>query len=214
MIHLLWPTIRPLMMQATYHYWLANAENKNFRLWVAVNTQEQKDAIRIPGANIMVSGDVKGVTHACKILTDAVEAEDDDIIILASDDFYAPLHWDTWVTKVLAGKTAAVHVHDGYIKQDSMTIPIMTMSCLKRLNRIIYHTSYIHQYSDTELMHNLRELDLLIDRWDNSPVFEHKNWALKKREIDEHDAHYIEVGSRDANTWHTRSKLPVEERLC
>jgi hypothetical protein len=214
MIHLLWPTIRPTMMSATYHHWLANADNKNFRLLVAVNTQEQKDAIHIPGAEVLVSGNVKGVTYACKMLTDAVEAEDDDIIILASDDFYAPLHWDRWVKKVLAGKVAAVHVHDGYIKQDSMTIPIMTMSCLKRLNRIIYHTSYIHQYSDTELMHNLRELNLLIDKWDNSPVFEHKNWALKKREIDEHDAHYIKVGSQDANTWHTRSKLPIEERLC
>lgn len=214
MIHLLWPTIRPAMMRATYHHWLANADDKNFKLMVAVNTDEQAAAIGIEGAEVLVSGNVKGVTHACKMLSDAVQAEPDDIIILASDDFYAPLHWDTWVKKVLHGKCAAVHVHDGYIKQDSMTIPIMTMSCLEKLGRIIYHTDYIHQYSDTELMHNLRELDLLVDRWDNSPVFEHKNWALKKREIDEHDAHYIKVGERDAAVWQRRSKLPIEERLC
>ena len=120
MIHLLWPTIRPDMMQSTYQCWLNNADDKNIKLMVAVNTEEQKNEIRIKGATILVSGDVKGVTHACKMLSDAVQADPNDIIILASDDFYAPLHWDIWVKEVLRDKCAAVHVHDGYVKQLSL----------------------------------------------------------------------------------------------
>lgn len=214
MIHLLWPTVRPAMMEDTYAHWWRNAANKQFKIMIAVNTADQKKAIKIPNADIIITGNKRGVTGPCHAMAQRVDGPDSDIIVLASDDFYAPKDWDAWLVDFLANKTAAVRVNDGYHIQDSLTIPIMTMGCLKKLNRFIYHPSYVHQYSDTELFHNLKDLDLLLDAWKTSPVFEHKNWAMKKRAIDEHDQHYINVVSRDANNWAVRSKLPVADRLC
>jgi len=213
MIYLLWPTIRPNMMQSTHEIWHRNSKNKNYKLLIAVNNQSQKDAIHIKNAEIIISGETRGVTHACNELTKNIEPEDNDIIVLTSDDMYAPQNWDAWLERTLKGKHGALLVNDGYISQDSMTIPIMTGSCFKSLNKIIYHPSYIHQYSDTELYHNLKNLDLLINARKESPVFEHKNWANNKRNADNYDQYYIQMVSQDANNWSARSSMPIEERL-
>lgn len=214
MIYILWPTVRPQMMMATFKHWLANADDAScIDLSVAVNTQSQKDEIGIQGANIHVVGTKKGLTTAVNWLSTLVDGDPADILVLASDDVYAPPHWDSWITEALTGKVGCIHVNDGYHKQENITIPIMNVACLRRLNNIIYHPSYIHQFSDTELYHNLVDLGLLIDAWNRSPVFEHKNWACKKRKIDEHDRYNIEVVNIDAQNWHARRQLPVEQRL-
>lgn len=225
MIHLLWPTIRPKMMINTYAMWMDRSQCKNNVIThVAVNTEQQKNQIRQllnqrkinTKIDIHVSGDVVGVTHACHFLSHlhSLDGPDRDIVILASDDMYAPHEWDSWIlSKIDQQPLVALLVNDGYIKQNNVTIPIMTMGCLKRLNRIIYHTSYKHSYSDTELYDNLNHLGLMVDTWSQSPVFEHKNWANAKRKFDDVDKHILDMVNGDAHNWLQRQKMPVAERL-
>ena len=213
MIHLLWPTIRPLKMVEAYKHWCAKADQSTQVLTIAVNTEEQKSQIPETLGKTIVNNTKKGVVHAVNILSHNLDGPDDDIVILASDDMFAPEHWDTWLQNTLRGKTVGLHVNDGYNKQDAITIPIMTMGCLRKLNMIIYHKSYIHQYSDTELYFNLKDLGLLLDVWNTSPIFEHRHWVCNKRKIDKHDQFYAKVVGQDANNWSIRSKLPASERL-
>jgi hypothetical protein len=214
MIHILWPTIRPQMMMDTYRHWEKNADDvSQIVLKVGVNTEEQKSQITIPSAIVYVVGEKRGLTTAVNVLSNSVDGDDNDIVILASDDFYAPKSWDTWVRDALRDKTGCLHVNDGYVKQVSITIPIMSLKCLKCLNNIIYHPSYIHQYSDTELYQNLQDLELIIDKWTDSPVFEHKNWANKKRKPDQHDKYNMAIVETDGANWCSRKELPVAERL-
>jgi hypothetical protein len=192
---------------------------------VAVNNSTQKSKIcklnrwansGFSSFNVYVSGDKKGVTNACHYLTHLpdLDGPDEDIVILASDDFYAPKGWDQWLVKAFTKPIEAIRVNDGYTPLDNITIPIMTMGCLKRLNRIIYHTSYHHSYSDTELFYNLKELGLLTDLWNDSPVFEHKNWANNKRPMDDADKTLRgQILHADSNNYNIRMSISVEDRL-
>lgn len=225
MIHLLWPTIRPKMMANTYASWMEKANSGDQIItYVAVNTNQQKARLKLlfnerqlhKNIQIFVSGDVVGVTHACHFLTNnpLLDGPDQDIVVLASDDMYPPQDWDAWIiSQIGQQQSVALLVNDGYVKQNNVTIPIMTIGCLKRLNRIIYHPSYRHSYSDTELYDNLIQLGLLRDLWSSSPVFEHKNWANCKRKFDDVDKHVRDLTGGDAQNWHKRSQLSVADRL-
>ena len=227
MIHLLWPTIRPDMMSSTFTHWVTNcADSKNFKTHIAVNTKVQKTKVSnclkhiaqilYNRPEVYISGNKKGVTNACCFLSHLqnIDGPYQDIIILASDDFYAPKKWDKWLIETIQKPVEAIRVNDGYIPQDNITIPIMTMGCLKKLNRIIYHTSYHHSYSDTELFHNLKDLEYLTDLWNSSPIFEHKNWANNKRSMDDVDiALRGQTLNDDANNYNARMLLPVEKRI-
>ena len=206
-------------MSKTHQVWTERAQNpQEIITYVAVNNVEQHDeltSIIDKRVNIYISGDVVGVTNACDYLTHLPEldGEDNDIVILASDDMYAPPLWDKWIKDNLKEPYKALMVNDGYIKQNNITIPIMTMGCLKMLNRIIYHKSYKHSYSDTELYDNLKSMKILQDLWSKSPIFEHKNWANNKRRCDIVDTQIRSYVNSDAENWNMRKKLSLLDRL-
>lgn len=225
MIHLLWPTIRPKMMVDTYVSWMNRAsDQQRIKTYVAVNTKPHQYNLRhllnqrslLTNIDIFVSGDVVGVSHACNFLTHLpqLEGPNSDLVILSSDDMYAPPNWDSWLISEFNNESLlAILVNDGYISQQNITIPILTMGCLKRLNRIIYHPSYKHSYSDTELYDNLNKLNLLRNLWSKSPVFEHRNWANSKRNFDHIDKTIRDLVENDAHNWQQRCQLSIEERL-
>ena len=221
MIHLLWPTIRPHKMLQTHKIWINNSFHPDRIItYVAVNTQDDWEYIAQNvrsdlAVNVYVSGDKPGVVRACNYLTGLKQlyGPDDDIVILSSDDMYAPENWDCWLDSVMVKKDVAIFINDGYIKQSNVTLPIMTMGCFKKLNRIIYHPAYTHSYSDTELYYNLVSLNMLQDMWAESPIFEHKNWANKKREFDVVDRQIMRAVKQDAKMWSIRQHYQVTDRL-
>lgn len=224
MIHLLWPTIRPDVMVQTYQVWTSKSDNPgNINTYFAVNNIQDQSAIveMFKQLNlqhryeILISGEKSGVVHACNYLTQLpqLDGPDSDVVILASDDMYAPEGWDTWILSAIKQPNVALLINDGYIKQDNVTLPIMTMGCFKILNRIIYHPSYIHSYSDTELFHNLQEMNMLCDRWNDSPIFEHKNWANHKRQFDSVDRAIMNVVNSDSENWGKRKNMILQDRL-
>jgi len=162
-----------------------------------------------------VSGEIVGVTNASDYLThlEELDGPDNDIIILSSDDMIAPNNWDKWIISNIKPPYEAIVVNDGYIRQDNITLPIMNMKCLKTLNRIIYHKSYKHSYSDTELYDTLKSMKILKDLWTSSPIFEHRNWANNKREADIVDRQIRNYVTSDAENWNKRKKLSLRDRL-
>jgi len=219
-------------MVETYNHWIENhTSSQKFKTNVAVNTLDQKNQVcdligddmrsssgqsTLGSFDVHVSGDKKGVTNACHFLTnlETVDGPNSDIVILASDDFYVPKGWDKWIVSALTKSVEALRVNDGYTPLDNITIPIMTMGCLKKINRMLYHTSYHHSYSDTELFYNLKQLGYLTDLWNSSPMFEHKNWANNKRPMDSIDkALRGEILEADSNNYNKRMAMPVKERI-
>jgi len=210
----LWPTVRPEVMKETYKHWITNKTSKaKIRTIVAVNTQEQRD--RLPNfKDVFVVGDQKkGPVHATNVLSKRVIANDGDVVILISDDFYAPKGWDEYLLKEFENFDGCLMVKDGYQQGGCVTIPIMTYSCLLKLNRFIYHPAYVWQFSDAELYHNLQDLGLLRNVRKSSPLFEHRHWACGKRNTDAHDKPGMAAGGKDDKTFKRRMKLPVKERI-
>jgi hypothetical protein len=231
MIHILWCTLRPAQFQHAHTEWIKRADNPdNIQTYVAVNWKEHADQLRDylkKNYIITVNTNKIGVCYPSYQLSSNLgikmgTAEDDDIVVFASDDFMAPQGWDTYLINKLNGKgDVGLMVRDGYQLPDSsnmlhaaITIPIMTYGCLKKMNMTIYHPAYNHMFSDCELYNNLKDLGLLYDdRISDTTVFEHLHYAAGKRNADQADQAYNAKWSEDEVTWNKRKLLPVEKRI-
>jgi len=157
---------------------------------VAVDTKEQKE--ELDGFDVIVTeGGPKGVCFPAYCLSRNLEAEDSDIVILASDDFFPPKNWDkTIVGLVGKDKNCVLLVNDGIQKYPArvITFPIMTFSALKKMKKIIYHPVYSHMSSDCELYIIAERMCILKDvRKTCKTIFEHRHYCNGKRERDEVD---------------------------
>lgn len=231
MIHILWCTLRPTQFQHAHTEWIKRSDNpENIQTYVAVNWKEHADQLRDylnKNYIITVNTNQIGVCYPSYQLSSNLGikmgvANDDDIVIFASDDFMAPQGWDTYLINKLNGKgDVGLMVRDGYQLPDSsnmlhaaITIPIMTYGCLKKLNMTIYHPAYNHMFSDCELYNNLKDLELLYDdRMNDVTVFEHLHHAAGKRNADQADQAYNAKWREDEITWNKRKLLPVEKRI-
>ncbi len=214
MIHLLWPTVRPVKMLETHSHWIETASDARLiKTLVAVNTAEQ--AAQLTDFEVLVVGDEHcGAAYATAKLGQAVQGSPTDIVILVSDDMFAPANWDSWLRSQFSSWDGAIIVNDGYQGGGCVTLPIMTFSCLLKLNRFIYHPSYQHQFADAELYRNLLDLGLLRDlRKLGSPLFEHKHWACGKRGYDHVDQLANNHGGADDANFARRMQLEIQDRL-
>ena len=231
MIHILWCTLRPAQFQHAHTEWIKRADSpEKIQTYVAVNWKEHADQLReYLNKNYLITVNTNkiGVCYPSYELSSKLGikmgvANDNDIVIFASDDFMAPQGWDTYLTSKLDGKgDVGLMVRDGYQLPDSsnmlhaaITIPIMTYGCLKKLNMTIYHPVYNHMFSDCELYNNLKDLGLLYDdRINDTTIFEHLHHAAGKRNADGADQAYNAKWAEDEITWNKRKLLPVEKRI-
>ncbi len=215
-IRILWPTVRPLRMKANHSIWMSNTSGQyDISTEIAVNTREQRRRVSEFPKVFVIGTEKPGPAYATYVLSQQVEAEDKDIIILSSDDFYSSPGWDKWlIEKAFHNWEGAIFVYDGHQPGGCITIPIMTYSCLLKLNRIIYHPSYTWQFCDAELQRNLAEMKLLrnISR-ERSLRFEHRHWANNKRKVDNHDKVGLKAYARDKKNFNRRMKMDLDERL-
>lgn len=214
MIFLLWPTARPECFRRTHGFWLDRAVDRSLvRTVVAVDTVAERELL--VGFDVVVTyGSEPGVAWPSYCLSSGVVGGVGDVIVLASDDFFAPVGWDVWVREQFVGFDGCLVVDDGYQYGGCVTLPIMSFGCLVRLNYVIYHPSYRHLYSDAELWDNLSELGLLrVLRGGGYPLFEHRHWANGKRGFDGVDVRVSGVGGFDSLNYERRRLLPLVERL-
>lgn len=116
-------------------------------LLVVDNTDpELKSYDRVFNGDFLV-GDHKSAIHA---INEGAKTCDGEIIIVVSDDFDCPEHWDTLLIDALEGKEDfCVKTKDG-IQPTLMTLPIMDRKYYERFG-YIYHPDYLHMYSDQEM---------------------------------------------------------------
>lgn len=224
MIRILWPTIRPKMMMETCTHWMYAAHNPmDVHVTVAVNTDDEKRQLQFScflNSVIVVGTRRRGACYAVYKLGQHVQGDPDDIVILASDDFYPSQGWDTAIKKQMEGWDGSLLVADGMQERmanpNVMTIPVMRMSCLLRLNRILNHPLYHCWAADNELYRNLNELGLVknVRGGPGRIEIEHRHWLNKKREADEHDAYAQSQCSHDRATWKRRMRMPLKQRLA
>jgi hypothetical protein len=224
-IYILWATVRPEMFYDTYNHWKSNCSNiDNIFLKVAVandNQKQQIDNYNINNCEVFIADNgVKGVCYPSYYLTSNLYVNDNDIIILSSDDFFAPANWDMYLYEQFKDFDGCLFVNDGYQNpqvinyRTSITIPIMTFNCLKLLNKAIYHPSYSHMFGDTELYFNVRDLGLLKDnRINDNTLFEHRHFCVGKREKDSNDDDYVKSWTKDEDNYNKRMKLSVYDRI-
>ena len=228
MIYVLWPTARPeVFINRHYNDWLCKADSY-FKTIVVVDSNQDKQSIRntklkplkisedyYQKCEILIS-DAKtpGVAKPCHLAARHISTKPDDIIILASDDFSAPPHWDTWIKEQGKDYKGCLWVNDGFKPGGTITIPILTHDCLETLNRTIYHPSYNHEWSDAELYDILKELELLKDlRPAPNLIFKHNHWACGDRKQDEVDLKCRKMHNIDQRNYMLRKHLSIKEKL-
>ena len=212
-IWLLWPTARPNIMKATWEQWQKLSSKKcQINTIIAVNTIDQRKELA-DFKDVLIVGDKPGVTHACYALTKSITAPLKDIIILVSDDFFPPKNWDIFILQQFKSFEGCLLVKDGYQGGGCVTIPIMTMRCLEKLNRILYHPIYKHEFSDAKLFDNLQALGMIknLRKDESSPIFEHRHWANGKRDFDHVDK--AAAGGNDGALYEKRRKMSLKDRL-
>jgi hypothetical protein len=205
------------MMKQTYAHWLQTANDlRRIKIKIAVNNNAQREELS-NFTDVLIIGNQKlGPVWATHELSHNIEANKDDILILVSDDFFSPKGWDSFLYEQFTNYSGALLVDDGIQIPAgcSMTIPIMTYDCLLRINRHIYHPEYKCRYADTELFHNLKQLNLLKDlRGLGKPVFMHQHWAVGKRPCDEHDKPGVDAEDYDHKIYEARMRLPISQKL-
>ena len=224
MIHILWPTLRVNVFMRIHKTWMERSSKKNIKTYVAVESQHDFDVLRQYSSEIEIkiaNSPQIGVCYPSYILSSDLKGDNNDIVILASDDFIPPEKWDEYLIEKLNNKSGILMVRDGYQLPDSsnmlypaITIPIMTYDCLLKLNRNIYNPIYSHMFSDVELYFNAKDLNLLIDnRLTDTTTFEHCHYAAGKRNADQNDVNYNKSWNKDSDTWNKRKNMPIEERL-
>ena len=158
MIHILWATIRPQQFKEMHSEWIKRADNpENIQTYVAVNWVEHANELRdYLKKNYLITLNTNriGVCYPSYQLSSSLgvkmgQCKEDDIVILASDDFLPPENWDNYLIDKFKDNSGLLMVRDGYQLPDSsnmlypaITIPIMTFESLLKLNKIIYNLKY------------------------------------------------------------------------
>ena len=219
MIYLLCSTIRPKIFKETHKYWMDNADSlEDITTKVVVDKKPHQTELAEFDTMLYI-GDNVGLTNPLTQLTQSLEGlEDSDIIVVMSDDFFPPKHWDTLLYRWYINYTGALNVFDGgppNVQKTLITIPIMDYATLKKLNKIVYHPAFSHMYSDNELYNNLVELDLM-KTMDKNPdhIFEHKHWTSGKRPHDAQDITLYNLGKdSDRDIYLERKSMKFEDRI-
>lgn len=218
-----WATIRPKMFTQTYKQWKLKADNKNFLTYVGCNTEEEKLQFEKLNPNndnmitIPLGSDIKGVPTANYRLLQKLDFNDEDIIIIGADDFIPPKQWDSIIQDIYSRYDGCVIFNDGNPDRFKaiITIPILSGRLLKKMNKIIYHPAYFHNWADQEFFLNVTEMNEVADLRYFKPniIFEHRHWLFQKRVADKVDQYAISKENEDRLTWEKRRNLPLEERL-
>ncbi len=226
MIYLYWPTVRPQMAAERARKWIERSKNgfkaTNFKL--IFGPEEELDCKPIldlgfkDTAIIPYKSPYHGVCYTATKLTQLFDGNDDDIIILASDDFepHSAYKWDEEIVKAFAATKKGCIVNDGYKPQTNIVaMPIITGRLFNALNRIIYNPAYHHFYSDQEFYDILVEVNEIEYMRDPSkkPLFEHKHYSFNGRQKDKNDSNNQTNWSIDQKTYDARKSLPLHEKL-
>ncbi len=212
MIRLLWSTCRPEKFKEFHAVWEQRAVNpEEFRTIVAVDTQHDFDELE--DYNVMLVDNPKhGVVHPLNCICATLKGDPKDILVVPSDDFIPPDHWDQYLKEQFENFNGVFKVNDGAMR-DIISMPVLTYSAFERMNRTIYHPVYNHMYADKELERTARDLKMLHEADFVHPEFRHLHYVGSRRHKDEFDERVNSDYGKYREIYNERAKLPVEKRL-
>jgi hypothetical protein len=140
---------------------------------------------------------VRLVVGSNRSLVDAVNraaaCANGDLLIVVSDDFGCPKHWDESLAGIVGPRhDVAIQVHDGN-NTERMTLPIVGRALYERLG-YLYYPRYLSMFADDDLTEVARSLGALVD----APhlLFPHRHYLFGQAEF---DATY--AGQNAPNRW-------------
>lgn len=115
-----------------------------------------------------------------------------DLLVLVSDDFGCPEHWDrTLVDRVDGRPLAAVLVGDA-VSSRIMTLPVLTRGYYRQLG-YVYYPGYQSMFADDDLTEIAARDGVLVDARD--VVFPHRHYTIN---LSSEDATYARQNSMEA----------------
>ncbi len=233
-IVILWPTIRPAMAAERANLWVKRSsrryDSEHIKFIFGVEPAAGKTPLRefrkdFDNVTIFSSkSPYPGVCHMATMMTRHFDFADDDVVILASDDFepgeVSSNNGRMWDDVVL-GALGLDHgrgclLDDGYQNEVNIVpIPIITGRLLRKLGGVLYHPAYHHFFCDQELYYILQEMDEVINfRGDTmAPLFVHKHHTFGGRKQDQNDINNNVNWANDKATYEAREKLTLSEKL-
>lgn len=119
-----------------------------------------------------------------------------DLIIVCSDDFECPEHWDTLLLNELEGKSDFVLKTDDEYQPTLVSLPIMDRIFYERYG-YIYHPDYLHMFCDQEMT----AVALMTGKYLKSTLkFPHHHYTTGKTEKDE-------INVKNDMTWKQGQRL-------
>jgi len=159
---------RAELASKTMHKWLSKAKKPHLlSYWLSIEADQLPDYRKhFDGESMLIgvnSNAVEAINNAAKSLTF-------DIVVVISDDFDCPLHWDETLLNVIGNRTNFVLKTFDTTQHWIVTLPIMDWEYYKQFN-YIYYPEFKHMFCDTWLTHVADLEGRLIVR--NDIVFPH-----------------------------------------
>lgn len=173
---------RPQQAFETFTKWHNSADNIKDVEYVLSLDNEDNDLANYLGLfnPCLITLSLGDNNSAIEAINGATEYANGDLIIVISDDFYCPEHWDTLLLNELQGKyDFVVKTQDG-IQPTLITMPILDRTYYNRFG-YVYHPDYKHLWCDCELTVVGHYLGRVIN---SNLLFTHNHYTTGKSEKD------------------------------
>lgn len=184
---------RPQQAAATAKKWLSSAKDLDsiqYILSIDLDDASQKDYQSLFTLDVLKESKYAPRHMVCErnnnqsaiqAINQAATVASGDLLIVVSDDFDCPYHWDEALRTALAGKSDYIVKTDDGLQPWIITLPIMDRVYYERFG-YVYNPIYRHMWSDTEMTAVGHMLDKII----RLPItFPHNHYTTGRTPKDE-----------------------------
>jgi hypothetical protein len=202
------------MMRKTLSEWMDNCVHPGrVKVHIVVDDEETAEYLSdFDFLHVTKKRSVGVVKPLNALLSEYEPKEDDEIMIVASDDFSAPTNWDMYLEEKFSSFKGVLKVNDGHM-EDIISIPILTYKAYCEMGKTIYHPAYDHMFCDKELHDTASELGLMQAVSKADPIWEHHHPHYQKRDSDDNDKRNSQSFSDGKEIYRKRRYLTLQERL-
>lgn len=187
---------------ATMKKWIDNSDSRESIEYIFSVDRDDPDPLLL-GSSLW---NRKIITNPNKSAIEAInrgaEISSGDILVVCSDDFDCPEHWDTLLLEAIGGKQDfCAKTNDGH--QDWLiTLPIMDRIYYERFG-YVYNPDYSHMFADLEMSC----VAWMLGRYIELPLtFKHNHYSLIGQQPDA-------INRKNNATW-GRGRMTFNERLA
>lgn len=175
---------RPVHARKCYDYWMLQASNNHQYEWIVSLSKgdPEIDNYYHAFANSTAVLIVSSTKNMVQATNEAAKLTAGELMILVSDDMFAPIHWDERILhkyEMIDGP-GILQVNDG-ITTLKLTIPIMNRLAYAKLG-YMYHPGYISMYADDDLRRTAIRHGMYYNGTDI--LIEHRHYTVGKSKFD------------------------------